>query len=279
MMKSSTFFRSLSTRIMPSPAVAPWPPVWSAYDRLLAAELDELRSKLLTPPCTSAAWLDRALGLAVAAQRRLVAPSSDMASSAGIDRRKTIDECADDTTELLDACAGFQDRLDMLRCYITATRIALHWLDGHGGVVAARLCGAEFAKYGSNHRKLDVRALLRANKHPAVTIDEALSAALAFPLRCSMSGVSVSGGGAVGGRAAGGAEGRVREEYDRRGKDGVPCMAELEAAAAAALQKVQRCVREYDRRRKDGVLCTAELEAADVTSPKFKLLLYSKLRD
>jgi hypothetical protein len=81
---------------MPSPAVAPWPLVWSAYDRLLTAELDELRSKLLTPPCTSAAWLDRALGLAIGAQRHL------------IDRRKTIDECTDDTAELLDACAGCQ---------------------------------------------------------------------------------------------------------------------------------------------------------------------------
>jgi hypothetical protein len=63
----------------------------------------------------------------------------------------------------------------MLRSYVTATRVALHWLDGHGGeiVVATRRaaaafaecefvdrrCGAELAMCGSSHRKLGERAL------------------------------------------------------------------------------------------------------------------------
>ncbi|CAN6362677.1 unnamed protein product [Urochloa humidicola] len=138
MKKPSTLLKSfssrLSTRFAPSPAVAPWPPVRSAYDRWLAAELDELRADPLAP-CTIAAWL----ALAAAAQWRLVASAPDeTAAAAGIDR-KAADECVDDTAELLDACAGVRDRLDMLRSYAAATRVALHWLEGgHGGDVAAR---------------------------------------------------------------------------------------------------------------------------------------------
>ncbi|OEL25188.1 hypothetical protein BAE44_0013793 [Dichanthelium oligosanthes] len=276
MKKPSTLLRSfssrLSTRLAPSPAVAPWPPVRSAYDRWLAAELDELRADPLAP-CTSAAWLSRALGLAVAAQRRLVASASETATTtAGIDR-KTVDECVEDTAELLDACAGIRDRLDMLRSYVTATRIALHWLEGHGGGEAAgarraaaafaeceaveRRCGADLAKCGSNLRKLGERALLHATRQlPAGAAhhqdDEelsgaralallavgALGAALAFRPRRAVSGLAHRAAG--GGKPVGQWEcelqevqRRVREEYDRRRKDGVPCMAELDAAVAA----------------------------------------------
>ncbi|KAG0529356.1 hypothetical protein BDA96_05G091600 [Sorghum bicolor] len=287
MKKPSTLLRSfssrLSTRLSPSsssPAVAPWPPVRTAYDRWLAAELDELRADPLTTPCTSAAWLGRALGLAVAAQRRLVVASSASesettatvaAGGTGIDQ-KTIDECVEDTAELLDACAGFRDRLDMLRTYATATRVALRWLeDGHGGETAARRaaaafaeceaverrCGAELAKCGSNLRKLGERALLqhaRHWQHPSAGAhhDEALSgaralallavgalgAALAFRPRRAVSGVA---GHAGGGKTAAAQwecalqelQRHVRDEYDRRRKDGVPCLAELDAAMAA----------------------------------------------
>ncbi|KAG8089419.1 hypothetical protein GUJ93_ZPchr0011g27513 [Zizania palustris] len=80
MKKPSTLLRSLSsrfsTRFAPSPAVAPWPPVRSAYDRWLAAELDELRADPLAAPCASATWIARALGIASAAQRRLVAATA-----------------------------------------------------------------------------------------------------------------------------------------------------------------------------------------------------------
>jgi hypothetical protein len=285
MKKPSTLLRSfssrLSTRLAPSPAVAPWPPVRSAYDRWLATELDELRADPLAP-CTNAAWLGRALSLAVAAQRRLVASgtASGGAASASIDRR-TIDECVDDTAELLDACAGLRDRLDTLRGYVAATRTALHWLEGglgHGGegVAAARRaaaafaeceaverrCGAELAKCGSSLRKLGERALLQHAKHQSGAPgahDEALSgaralallavgalgAALAFRPRRAVSGVVACHAGGGGGGAGSKAvvaqwecallevQRHVREEYDRRRKDGVPCMAELDAAMAA----------------------------------------------
>ena len=200
MKKPSTLLRSfssrLSARLAPSPAVAPWPPVRSAYDRWLAAEIDELRADPLAP-CTSAAWLGRALGLAVAAQRRLVASASGTAA-AGMDRR-TVDECVEDTAELLDACAGIRDRLDMLRSYATAMRIALHWLEGRGGGAAAarrtaaafaecdaveRRCGAELAKCGSNLRKLGERALVHARQPAGVAHQdgEELSGARALAL-------------------------------------------------------------------------------------------------
>jgi hypothetical protein len=68
----------------------------------------------------------------------------------------------------------------MLRSYATAMRIALHWLEGHGGEAAAarlraaaafaeceaveRRCGAELAKCGSNLRKLGERALVHARQ-------------------------------------------------------------------------------------------------------------------
>jgi len=107
MKKPSTLLRSFSSRlsawVAPSPAVAPWPPVRSAYDRWLAAEIDELRADPLAP-CTSAAWLGRALSLAAAAQRRLVASASS-GTATGVER-KTVEECIEDTAELLDACAG-----------------------------------------------------------------------------------------------------------------------------------------------------------------------------
>ncbi|CAD6257566.1 unnamed protein product [Miscanthus lutarioriparius] len=296
MKKSSALLRSfysrLSTRLAPSssPAVAPWPPVRTAYDRWLAAELDELRADPLTTPFTSAAWLGRALCLAAAAQRRLVASSASETAATGpastgtigIDG-KTVDECVEDTAELLDACAGFRDRLDMLRTYATATRVALHRLEGgHGGCETAarraaaafaeceaveRRCGAELAKCGSSLRKLGERALLHAKHHPSGAPgahDEALSgaralallavgalgSALAFRPRRAVSGVVAShaaGGGGGGGKAVVAqwecalqeVQRHVRAEYDRRRKDGVPCMAELDAAMAAG--RAVRC--------------------------------------
>ncbi|GJN27978.1 hypothetical protein PR202_gb16050 [Eleusine coracana subsp. coracana] len=255
---------------MPSPAVAPWPPVQSAYDRWLAAELDVLREE----PCTSAAWLGRALNLAVTAQRRLVvACSSNTGRGAGIIiNQKTIDECVDDTAELLDACSGLRDRLDMLRSYVTVTRVALRWLEEGGqcgGDVAAaafadceaveRRCGAELAKCGSNLRKLGERALQLLHTPsvigpvvPATWMTRLLRArvdwrcspsALAFRPSRAVSGVSVSGSGgkamAQWQRTLQEVQRRVREDYDRRRKDGVPCMTELEAAAATA--RVVKC--------------------------------------
>ena len=288
MKKPSTLLRSFSSRLStrlalaPSPAVAPWPPVRSSYDRWLASELDQLRADPLAP-CTSAAWLGRALSLAVAAQRRLVASGTATASSgaSSIDRR-TIDECVDDTAELLDACAGLLDRLDTLRGYVAATHTALHWLEGggaHGETAAARRaaaafaeceaverrCGAELAKCGSNLRRLGERALLlRTTRQQQATAttgahcwsDEeavsggralallavgALGTALAFrPRRSSVCGLA--GKAAVAQYwecALQDVHRHVREEYDRRRKEGVPCMAELDAAAAAS--RAARC--------------------------------------
>ncbi|OEL25187.1 hypothetical protein BAE44_0013794 [Dichanthelium oligosanthes] len=271
MKKPSTLLRSfssrLSTRLAPSPAVAPWPPVRSAYDRWLAAELDELRADPLAP-CTSATWLARALSVAVAAQRGLVASGAASGSGGASIDRKTIDECVEETAELLDACVGLQGRLGMLRSYVTAMRIALHWLEGHGGEAASRRaaaafaecqaverrCGAELAKCGSNLRKIGERALLNS-KQPAGghrSDEEALSgaralafltvgalgAALTFRPRRNMSGLASHAGG---GKAVAQWEcafqevqKQVREEFDRRRKEGVPCMGELDAAAAAA---------------------------------------------
>ncbi|CAM0144672.1 unnamed protein product [Urochloa decumbens] len=306
MKKPTTLLRSFSSRLStrlappPSPAVAPWPPVRSAYDRWLAAVLDELRADSLAAPCTSAAWLTRALSLAVAAQRRLVVASAD----AGIIDRKTADECADDAAELLDACAGVRDRLDMLRSYVNATRVALHWLEGgHGGEAAARQAAAAFAecdaverrctgggglaKCLSNLRKLGERAVLNARQQNpaggggeelsgaravAVLAIGALGAALTFRPRRGVSGLAtgVSGGG---GKAVAAqwecalqeVQRQVREEYERRRKDGVPCMAELDAAAATA--RAVRCAVAGGRRCPETVMEAArrrcdELEEA-----------------
>ncbi|GJN06625.1 hypothetical protein PR202_ga24374 [Eleusine coracana subsp. coracana] len=252
MKKPFTVFGSLSTRIMPSPAVAPWPPVRSAYDRWLAAELDELREE----PCTSAAWLGRALNLAVTAQRRLVvACSSDTGRGAGIIiNQKTIDECVDDTAELLDACSGLRDRLDMLRSYVTATRVALRWLEEGGqcgGDVAAaafadceaveRRCGAELASAdptSASSAKGRCSCCTPSVIRPVAPATWMTRLLRAFRPRRAVSGVSVSGSGgkamAQWQRTLQEVQRRVREDYDRRRKDGVPCMTELEAAAAAA---------------------------------------------
>ncbi|KAF7048024.1 hypothetical protein CFC21_056847 [Triticum aestivum] len=267
MKKPSTLLRSLSTRLSarlaPSPAVAPWPPVRSAYDRWLAAELDELRADPIAP-CTSAAWLGRAIGLAVAAQRQLVA-SASAAPAAGIDR-KTIDECVEDTVELLDACAGLRGRLDLIRSYASSMCIALHWLEGRGEGATARRraaaafaeceaverrCGAELAKCGSNLRKLGERAL--HTRHPsggraqceeslagaratALLAVGALGVALAFRSRRAVPGIAHAGGGKGGAVpwecALQEVQKHVKDEYERRRKEGVPCMAELDAAAA-----------------------------------------------
>uniref|UniRef100_A0ACD5W7A6 Uncharacterized protein n=1 Tax=Avena sativa TaxID=4498 RepID=A0ACD5W7A6_AVESA len=267
MKKPSTLLRSistrLSTRLAPSPAVAPWPPVRSAYDRWLAAELDELRADPLAP-CTSATWLGRAIGLAVAAQKQLVA-SAASAPAAGIDRR-AIDECVEDTAELLDACAGLRDRLDLVRSYASSMRIALHWLEGRGGGAATarrhaavafaeceaveRRCGAELAKCGSNLRKLGERALhakphsggraqceesLAGARAAALLAVGALGVALAFRPRRSVPSIagSVKDGAAAPWECSlQEVQKHVKEVYDRRRKEGVPCMAELEVAAA-----------------------------------------------
>ncbi|CAM0144671.1 unnamed protein product [Urochloa decumbens] len=285
MKKPSSLLRSISTRLAPSPAVAPWPPVRSAYDRWLAAELDGLRADPLAP-CTSAAWLSRSLTLAVAAQRRLVASASEETAT-GTDRKgKAADECVDDTAELLDACAGVRDRLDMLRAYAAATRVALHRIEGggHGDVAARRAaaafaecdaverrCGAELAKCGSNLRKLGERTAgarqdgaaggeeLSGARATALLAVGALGAALAFRPRRAVSGVAAHRGG---GKPAAQWEcelqevqRHVREEYERRRKEGVPCMAELDAMAAAA--RAVRCAVAGGRRCPETVLVAA----------------------
>lgn len=286
MKKPSTLLRSLSTRLStrlaPSPAVAPWPPVRSAYDRWLAAELDELRAgagaPLAAPFCAGAAWLARALALASAAQRRLVSSASAGAGAGagvGIDR-KSVDECVEDAAELLDACAGLRDRLEMIRGYVSSMRVALHWLgDGAAAVTARRRaaaafaeceaverrCGAELAKCGSNLRKLGERALTHAKqqqqqqRHGDAQADEALAgaraaallaigalgAALAFRPRRAVSVGVAPPAGAPWECALQEVQRQVKEEYERRRKEGVPCMAELDAAAAAG-RAVQRAV-------------------------------------
>ncbi|KAG8090942.1 hypothetical protein GUJ93_ZPchr0011g27951 [Zizania palustris] len=283
MKKPSTVLRSLSSRfsrrLAPWPAVAPWPPVRSAYDRWLAAELDELRADPLGPTCASAAWLTCALGLASAAQKQFVVSApAPAAPGAGIGR-KSVDECVDDTADLLDACAGLRDRLELIKGYASSMRIALHWLEGRGERATAarrcaaaafaeceaveRRCGAELAKCGSNIRKLGERALVHAKEqHPggwsghrhealagacaaALLAIGALGAALAFrPRRSVVVGVAPAGGKsgvAAWECALQEVHKDVKEEYERRRKEGVPCMAEL-AAAAAAARAVQRAV-------------------------------------
>ncbi|RLM58695.1 uncharacterized protein C2845_PM18G03720 [Panicum miliaceum] len=259
MKKPSALLRSfssrLSTRLGPSPAVAPWPPVRSAYDRWLAAEIDELRADPLAP-CTSAAWLGRALGLAVAAQRRLVASASGTATAAASIDRKTVDECVDDTAELLDACAGIRDRLDMLRSYVTAMRIALHWLEGNGGEEAAARRAAAAQPTGASHQDGEEVSGARALALLAVG---ALAAALAFRPRRAVSGVAYRAGGcksvAQWELELQEVQKHVREEYDRRRKDGVPCMAELEAVAAAG--RAVRCAVAGGRRCPETVAAAA----------------------
>ncbi|OEL21249.1 hypothetical protein BAE44_0017732 [Dichanthelium oligosanthes] len=89
----------------------------------------------------------------------------------------------------------------MLRSYVTATHIALHWLEGHGG-------GEAFWP----HRTMSGIAHRAAGGGKPVAQWE-----------CELQEV----------------QRHVREEYDRRRKDGVPCMAELNAAAAAG--RAVRC--------------------------------------
>jgi hypothetical protein len=68
----------------------------------------------------------------------------------------------------------------------------------------------------------------------------ALGTALAFRPRRSVSGLASSGKAAAQWECAlQDVQRHVREEYDRRRKEGVPCMAELDAAAAAS--RAVRC--------------------------------------
>jgi hypothetical protein len=232
----------------------------------MVAEVDELRADAIAP-CTSTVWLGRAIGLAVATQRRLVA-SATSAPASGIDR-KTIDECVEDTAELLDACAGLRDRLDLIRSYSSSMRIALHWLEGSGGCAATarrhaaaafaeceaieRRCGAELAKCGSNLRKLGERALhtrphsggtaqceesLAGARAAALLAVGSLGVALAFRPRRSVPSIMHAAGIVKDGAVTPWecefqeVQKHVKEVYERRRKEGVPCMAELEAAAA-----------------------------------------------
>lgn len=233
---------------------------------------------LAAPCCAGAAWLARALALASAAQRRLVSSASAGAGAGagvGIDR-KSVDECVEDAAELLDACAGLRDRLEMIRGYVSSMRVALHWLgDGAAAVTARRRaaaafaeceaverrCGAELAKCGSNLRKLGERALTHAKqqqqqqRHGDAQADEALAgaraaallaigalgAALAFRPRRAVSVGVAPPAGAPWECALQEVQRQVKEEYERRRKEGVPCMAELDAAAAAG-RAVQRAV-------------------------------------
>uniref|UniRef100_A0ACD5UA32 Uncharacterized protein n=1 Tax=Avena sativa TaxID=4498 RepID=A0ACD5UA32_AVESA len=224
MKKPSTLLRSistrLSTRLAPSPSVAPWPPVRSAYDHWLAAELDELCADLLAP-CTSTTWLGRAIGLAVAVQRQLVA-SAAAAPAAGIDR-KAIDEYVEDTAELLDACAGLRDRLDLVRSYASSMRIALHWLEGSGGGGhrSAPRCGGV---RGVRGRGAACEESLAGARAAALLAVGALGVALAFRPRRSVPGIAHAGSG--------------------KGGEAAPW--------ECALQEVQKHVKElYDRRRKE----------------------------
>jgi hypothetical protein len=135
-----------------------------------------------------------------------------------------VDECVEDTAELLDACAGIRDRLDMLRSYVTATRIALHWLEGHGGGEAFR-----------------PRRAVSGVAHCAAGGGKPVA-----QWECELQEV----------------QRRVRKEYDRRRKDGVACMAELDAAAAGG--RAVRCAVAGGRRCPETLAADARRRCDDL---------------
>ena len=108
-----------------------------AYDRWLAAKMDELRAE----PCWRGALAPRGSGARSASPPPRRGASLRPRRNGRRHRPKTIDECVEDTAELLDACIGFGGGGGHAA---SRRRVVL------GVQVLERRCGAEVVKCGSN---------------------------------------------------------------------------------------------------------------------------------
>ncbi|XP_010910782.2 protein BPS1, chloroplastic-like [Elaeis guineensis] len=276
-MRPSSLLRTISCKLPASfshSPVTPWPPARTAFDRWLTSELDELRSNPFSlDRFATAAWLSKALDLAVAVQHfttKSIAGAHATNSSA-IDR-KMIDNYLDDDVELLDACNGLRERMDAIKQYVDRLSIALHWLEGEHepsetSIKRARealeLCQlmekrcSELEKCRSNLRRLGEKLVIitqsarpcedvsnpRAQLHEvlsgsrmvALLVAGMLGIALSFKPRRGIPSVQPCRSTASWMSSLHELQKEVREEFDRRRRrDGLVGLDELDAMAMAA---------------------------------------------
>ncbi|EHA8589750.1 protein BPS1, chloroplastic-like [Cocos nucifera] len=184
-MRPSSFLRTFSCKLPASfshSPVIPWPPARTAFGRWLTSELDELRSNPLSlDQFTSAAWLSKALDLAVAVQLFTAKSIGAIGTNSSAIDRKMIDNYLDDVVELLDACNALRERMEAIKKYVDWLSIALHWLEGEHepsetsmrrAREALKLCQPmekrciELGKCMSNFRRLGEKLAITQNARP-----------------------------------------------------------------------------------------------------------------
>lgn len=288
-MKTYTLLRTLSTKLSVSAkhgsgTITPWPPVRTSFDKWLESEIDQLRLGSSIDQCTSAKWLAKALDFSISSQKILIRSMSNFRSSQGPIDTKMVDEYLEDSVQLLDACNGLRERIEVLNRYIESINIALHWIGetnepGETAISRAKValssCEAverrclELEKCGSNLRKLGEKI----SKQPYVTREqfndryndgnefyEAIIGSRALTIFVvSILGIAFSFKSRRGiplihlhknsswENSFHELHKEAKEEFDKRRKGGVKAMVDLDATASAA-KKLREAIGSRDNR-------------------------------
>ncbi|KAJ3671593.1 hypothetical protein LUZ60_007672 [Juncus effusus] len=278
-MKPSTLLRTLSTKLSMKRnvgSVTPWPPVRTAFDKWLESEIDELRlNPLSTDQCTSAKWLAKALDLAISSQKMMLRSISNIRSSSNLGSvdAKIVDDHLDDLVQLLDACNGLKQRIEVINRYIDSIYIALHWIEETHKPSATAIMRAqtllgqcesierrcyELEKCGSNLRKIgekisrqcsskleesinscnnnmaELNEAVIGSRALAVFVVSILGVAFSFKSKRGIPSIHLQKNGSNWESSFHEVNREVKEEFDTRRKCSVNVMIELDATSSAA---------------------------------------------
>ncbi|KAJ4751726.1 BPS1-like protein (DUF793) [Rhynchospora pubera] len=273
-MKPYTLLRTLSTKLSSkhsSCTVTPWPPVRTAFDNWFESEIEDLRFSSSINQCTSAKWLGKALDLTISSQKMLIRSMSNLRSSQRPIDTKMVDEYLEDSVQLLDACNGLRERIDVINQYIKSIHIALHWIDESNepsetairrAQSALSLCEAverrclELEKCGSNLRKLgekiskqsyvtkeqfvdsyndgdEFKEAIIGSRAMTIFVVTILGIAFSFKSRRGVPLIHLHKN-SIWENSFHELHKEAKEEFDKRRKDGVKAMVDLDATASAA---------------------------------------------
>ncbi|KAJ1685955.1 hypothetical protein LUZ63_017345 [Rhynchospora breviuscula] len=214
-MKPYTLLRTLSTKLSSkhsSCTVIPWPPVRTAFDNWFESEIEDLRFSSSINQCTSAKWLGKALDLTISSQKMLIRSMSNLRSSQRLIDAKMVDEYLEDSVQLLDACNGLRERIDVINQYIKSIHIALHWINESNEPSETAIRRAQSAL-----------SLCEAVERRCLELEKCGGVPL---IHLHKNGIWENSFYEL--------HKEAKEEFDKRRKDGVKAMVDLDATASAA---------------------------------------------
>jgi Arabidopsis protein of unknown function len=287
-MKTYTLLRTLSTKLSAkhgSGTITPWPQAPNSFDKWLESKINQLRFGSSIDHYTTAEWLAKAIDLTIASQKMLVRSVSNFRCSQGSVDTKMVDEYLEDSVQLLDACNGLRERIEVINRYVESINITLHWIGETNepsetairrAQAALSSCEAverrclELEKCGSNLRKLGEKISKQCHVtreqfgdghnndgdefHETIVGSRALAIFVVSILGIAFSFKSRRGIPLIHLHKNSSWENsfhelhkEAKEELDKRRKGGVKAMVDLDATATAA-KKLREAIASRDRR-------------------------------